>query len=436
MFTRFILLISFLAFGLVQAQDETDAIRPFQNEFGPGARAMALGGAYSAIAEDYSAVYWNPAGLTQIRKMEFYGSLSHLRTDNRIGYQGTVTENTNGFTNVNAVGLVFPIPTYRGSLVMAIGYHRINQFDDFNQVIGSPVVYGKRFDQIEKTTVDGSLNQWAFAGAVDLTPNFSVGASLNLLVGNNNLSVNYFEDNPNGVIANESFRRVAFQIKPDYSGVSFKMGAMLRPANNFRIAMTVTTPSVVHVEENSHYSETIDDTLVVANDPLFLKYKTTSPWRFELGASYKYKLVTLSSSVDFIDWTQTRFSSNITDQNGNIDGDINQAILTKYRQATNYHLGAEVVIPNVGAKVMAGYYYQESPFKNGQEIINSNRKYVSAGVSFLVDQQVKIDFAFQHGWWRQATTDTQLGLDENGNAYYTNEKIRTNRLLVGLSYRF
>ncbi len=34
-----------------------------------GARAAAMGGAYSAISEDASAVYWNPAGLIQIPKL-------------------------------------------------------------------------------------------------------------------------------------------------------------------------------------------------------------------------------------------------------------------------------------------------------------------------------------------------------------------------------
>lgn len=152
MLLRWNLIIGAVLFltSILHAQDESDAIRPFQNEFGPGARAMALGGAYSAVAEDYTAVYWNPAGLAQIRKMEFYGSLSHLSMNNRIGYQGTTTENTNGFTNMNALGMVFPVPTYRGSLVFAIGYNRINSFDDYNQVIGSPQVAGGRFAQNEK----------------------------------------------------------------------------------------------------------------------------------------------------------------------------------------------------------------------------------------------------------------------------------------------
>ena len=37
-------------------------------KIGIGARALALGGAYSAIADDASALYWNPGGLSRIRK--------------------------------------------------------------------------------------------------------------------------------------------------------------------------------------------------------------------------------------------------------------------------------------------------------------------------------------------------------------------------------
>jgi long-chain fatty acid transport protein len=37
---------------------------------GVGARAGAMGGAFIGLADDYSAVYWNPAGITQIKGME------------------------------------------------------------------------------------------------------------------------------------------------------------------------------------------------------------------------------------------------------------------------------------------------------------------------------------------------------------------------------
>ncbi|HBR29889.1 MAG TPA: hypothetical protein DD789_10700, partial [Firmicutes bacterium] len=31
-----------------------------------GARALGMGGAYTAIADDGTAAYWNPAGITQV----------------------------------------------------------------------------------------------------------------------------------------------------------------------------------------------------------------------------------------------------------------------------------------------------------------------------------------------------------------------------------
>ena len=35
-------------------------------KIGPGARVDSLGGAFGAIADDVTAIYWNPAGLSQL----------------------------------------------------------------------------------------------------------------------------------------------------------------------------------------------------------------------------------------------------------------------------------------------------------------------------------------------------------------------------------
>ena len=37
---------------------------------GVSARAIGMGSAYTALSEDPSALYWNPAGLAQIKKFE------------------------------------------------------------------------------------------------------------------------------------------------------------------------------------------------------------------------------------------------------------------------------------------------------------------------------------------------------------------------------
>lgn len=43
----------------------------------PGARAVAMGGAFGAISDDIYAVHWNPAGLTLLKQKEF--SFTHLQ---------------------------------------------------------------------------------------------------------------------------------------------------------------------------------------------------------------------------------------------------------------------------------------------------------------------------------------------------------------------
>ncbi len=424
----------------VLAQDETDAIRPFLTEFGPGARALSLSGAYTAIAEDYTATYWNPAGLAQIQKSEFFGGISVNSIRNDVNYQGTLSKNDRGFTQLNAFGAVFPIPTYRGSLVFALGYSRVNQYDDYNKVVGSPLVLGSRFSQVEETNIDGGLHHWAFAGAIDISKNTSVGGTLNLVVGRQRSAVDYLEDDTqDDILADVRQRQVSFEINPDYTGVNFKFGTLFRPAKDLRLAMTVTTPTYLKVEENSSFYEFLQDDNLDTYDyfePTFLKYEVTSPWRFEFGAAYKYKLLTVSGSMEYVDWTETRFNSNITDNGRDIDAEINNNLITRYRATHDTRLGAEVVVPQIGCKLMAGYAYKFSPYRNGIEAVNSNRQYVSGGLSFLVDKQVKIDAGYQRGWWRQATTDNLLGTDENGVYFSTREKLQSNRFVVSVSYRF
>ncbi len=47
-------------------------------ELGIGARAMAMGGAYVAVANDGSAFYWNPAGISTLLRSELFGMYASL----------------------------------------------------------------------------------------------------------------------------------------------------------------------------------------------------------------------------------------------------------------------------------------------------------------------------------------------------------------------
>lgn len=48
---------------------------------GGGARAAAMGGAFTAVADDGFAPYWNPAGMTQLKAIAITGDFSVKSAD-------------------------------------------------------------------------------------------------------------------------------------------------------------------------------------------------------------------------------------------------------------------------------------------------------------------------------------------------------------------
>lgn len=71
-------------------------------KLGAGARAMAMGGAYTAAADDASAVYWNPAGLSGMTRREASATHADL------------------FANARHDFFAFAQPTRRGTFAAAV----------------------------------------------------------------------------------------------------------------------------------------------------------------------------------------------------------------------------------------------------------------------------------------------------------------------------
>lgn len=416
-----------------QAQTAFDAFRPISENFGPGARALALGGAYSSVADDYTATYWNPAGLAQIRKMELYLAMSHTNIGNDILFSNITTSNSNGYTKLNSIGMVFPVPVYRGSLVFAFGYNRIQDFDNFNDLEGTALAgSGEEFYVSETTKTDGSVSHWVMSSAVDVTENLSLGASLNIWSGEIDDEISALDQDLPDIYTHTSIQS-EIAVSPEYTGVGAKFGALFRPNPDLRFAINLTTPTFLDVEESSSLSEEWifdpgeDDDFVFVDDS-FRKYDITTPWTFGLGASYRKASFLISADVELLDWSQADFSSNILDEdNRDIDIAINQDIKRNYKSTTKLRVGAEYLIPQIGLKLMGGYFFSPSNLRN--ELENSDKNFVSGGLSFLVDKQVKIDLAYQRGWWKQATTDAIIV----ENAF---EDITTNKFVLSLAYRF
>ena len=114
------------------------------------------------------------------------------------------------------MGLVFPFPVARGSFVMALGYQKVKDYESYLKINGNSQLnnrldfliendfgesnyYGFDEQLHQRSTMDteGSLSQWSFGMAMDFSPNFSAGFSLNIYDGSRNDNFDYSQDTLN-----------------------------------------------------------------------------------------------------------------------------------------------------------------------------------------------------------------------------------------------
>ena len=65
-------------------------------DIGVGARALGMGGAYTALADDANALYWNPAGLAKLEKREFTASHAEMFESTRLDFLAYVQPTSRG----------------------------------------------------------------------------------------------------------------------------------------------------------------------------------------------------------------------------------------------------------------------------------------------------------------------------------------------------
>ncbi len=106
-------------------------------ELGVGARAMGMGGAYVALANDGSAFYWNPAGVATMQQMEVSGMYASL-------FKSLEKHHYIGFTK----------PLYGGA-ALAMNWIRLSvadipHYESDNLRRYGPNGYGQRIDESTK----------------------------------------------------------------------------------------------------------------------------------------------------------------------------------------------------------------------------------------------------------------------------------------------
>jgi long-subunit fatty acid transport protein len=356
-------LIIFLSFSFLSAQIALDAARPFVGSGGPGARANGLGQAFTGVADDATALFYNPAGLAHLTRTEFDIGFDHLSVTTDVRDASASQSATITATRLNNAAFTFPIEDAK--ITAAVGYQMVRAFERKRDVPGGP--------SYDDFTDEGKLGIWSMGLGYQISTKAAVGMGVDVLRGRNT----YTEPIDNYVL------------EPTYTGLGASVGLLLSPIPAWRVGLLMRSPQSLQVDEEERWDGTVTR-----------EYKTRSSYSLRLGSSLMAGPLLLTADVFWFDYSQIRFDSDITDSLGQfIEVPINQEIRSDYISTLGYAVGVEMLLPIANTKLRAGHrmdpnYERGAPAEMDQQTL-------AMGLSVVPVPQLKLDAALSLTTWQR-----------------------------------
>ena len=392
-------------------EGEASEIRLVDSYCDIGVRALGMGGTHIAVAEDYTAGFYNPARLGYLKALSVGGTFSYENTDNTTTYYGTESSRSKGKLALNSFGGVVPLPAERGGAAFGISINRIASFDRVFRICGTDAD-GVDKDGLEVT--GGGLDAFNLSGGIQVAPGVSMGMAVDFWTGAESYTWTMVEAFPSGdsIIFDDN-------IKYEYSGLGAKFGMTFIPWKFLELGTVINFPITLTVaEDGTQRTDSLTDTLEVYTETSGIseEYKYSLPYTLGAGAAFRLSFVTLAADVYWTDWTQLEYKSP--------DWILyeNRYIPDSYRSVVSLHFGAEATLP-LNIRLRAGYFTDPIPYTVRK--IENDRDYLTFGGSVLIANQLTIDAAYNTGYFSRKDRHIEL-----------TEAYDKQMLFLGMGYRF
>jgi len=429
---KFILILSFLFYGSVYGQN-TEAFNEISyltNTTGMGIRSLAMGGAVIANVKDYSAVYWNPAGLTFAKSSEFYASFSNQEVNNNAIFFNNLTPGRQSFTKFNSLGFMFSVPVHQGGLTFAVGYNRVADFNNILNFSGFNSNEGDEVYQSEDVTEEGGLNNLSFSGAFEAAKGFSLGATLTFIHGKHIFNSFLYEVDELNLYTFDTYNENRF-IESRIRSFNAKVGMQYNVNRHLSIGGVMSFPKTFTIEDEFEKTTvTIYDSDINADpdseyDEGYFKYKVKLPFTFGLGASYNLSGLILSGDIEYHDFSQIRYQTD-TPIEGLTRGQANMDIRKNVEPITTKRLGLEFPFSR-SLRLWGGYIESPNPLSfSGAE---NTRKYYIFGAGLKTSKNIELSFAYMRGTWKDKSIDDLVNIP-------VEEDRIENKIYVGILFKF
>lgn len=344
-------------------------------QVGIGARARGFAGNYVGIADDATALYYNPAGLAQLVRGEASVGLHTLRDESKHAMFGVTSKADATYSNIDHLAFAYPFPTYRGSLVIAGGVFRArsNDLDTSRHDRRTGTTdYRDDFDRSQR----GGLWQWTGGLAVDLVRDLSFGFNLSYWHGE--LRDDQLRSiDESGVLNYLYTDRLVTQSHAD--GFSFDLGLMGYAGDHARLGVVVRSPVWMRIDGDGTY--TLSEAGNTDWEPVYIADDPRLPWSAAAGASFGYGWLLATAEARYTAWDEIQGVPRSGNDIPGADPD--------YAAQWGLGAGAELVVPLTPLRVRAGWSRNPEPYQlllgNPSTMLHEHEEWTVGGGVLVAD---------------------------------------------------
>ena len=408
-------------------------------------------------ATGFGAYQENPASMALFDESFLSMGLSSRFIDETGTYLGNTTNYSDNQTGIGDLGLVYKVPTTRGSLVVGGGYSQTTDFNralsatgrnerstitDFYNTTADDSLFFAAFDAyaVDFATTDssfaetssifrigfpqypginqdmelterGKTGEYSLFLATELLENFYVGGSIGYYSGTYTYRREFLEsdrqDDYNATFIDSDgdgspdtdIDNILSEdrIDAEIQAFSARLGIIYEPAPEFRLAASYEFPSKLFIDEefNTVITTTFDNTIQFSDEaPGAFSYTITRPQRIKAGVTFKgIPKLTLSGSAEAISYSNAEINFDELDLNP-LEDDINSNVRSAFNDVVNLRGGLEYKT-NDTFTTRFGYAY----FPNPQDSPGSDRQFISGGFSAVLTKGLMFDFGIQYSFW-------------------------------------
>ena len=376
----FLLIIcsGFMTFCFAQELQRVE-ISSSLNPVGSGARALGMGGAFIAVADDATAASWNPGGLIQLETPEVsaVGAYFDRTEDNEFGTnpEASGTQSVSK-SRINYLSAAYPFSLWGHNMIVSLNYQNLFDFTrewnfPLNQASETLTV-----DQNIDYKQDGSLSAIGVAYCIQINPQLSFGLTLNFW--EDGLYKNEWEQETiqtgSGIYSGYAFTSESRIFdRYSFSGFNANLGVLWNVNSSLTLGAVFKTPFTADLKHESTFysaisfpsypaSNSTSSTSSIEDEELDM------PMSYGIGLAYRFSdELTVSIDIYRTEWDDYV----LTDANGNktspISGEpISDSDIDPTHQV---RMGVEYLFinPKYVIPLRGGIFYDPAPAEGGPD---------------------------------------------------------------------